>query len=77
MLKFEFVQPGEFDLPYYSIKNKCGNIGGELFYHLKHKIWAFMFYSERGLTSDSLEQIAAKLKQLNQATQSQRILGVF
>lgn len=77
MLKFEFIQPGEFGNPYYGIVNKNKLTGGSLYFHIKSKQWSFSWEIHRGLTAESLREIADKLDELNESTRAQRILGVF
>lgn len=75
MLKFEFVQPGEFEDPRYEvIQNKIQTLGGIVF---DGEHWTYDDYSYFYLDSGDMDEISAKLKQLNQSTKSQRILGVF
>ncbi len=63
MLKFDFVQPGEFDDPFYLVSDNDDDIAeltyDEGFWTLYYLYWDFF------LSSNHLDQISAKLKQLN------------
>lgn len=81
MLSFEFVQPSEFEDPYYSIiedgevYGDDGEIGVLVFDEVGK--WFVRFRNGWIHDSDTLITVAAKLRQLNKSTESQRILGVF
>lgn len=59
MVTFEFVQPGEFEDPYYKvIDNKLIAI---IFFYDEWKL----DYISAAISSDQIDQIIAKIKQLN------------
>jgi len=64
-LIFEFIQPSEFGDPYFNVINKNKIHGGYIFYHKKRKVWALKWFSESGLSENVLDEISAKLKELN------------
>ena len=80
MLKFEFVQPGEFEEPYYAVSefdtktDSIQEIG-----RIEHFDYEWL-YADNGsfvFAPKGLIGISNKINELNQATQAQRILGVF
>lgn len=65
MLKFEFVQDGEFTEPYYRVRNRHGATAGEIYWHIKSKTWAFKCFYPGGFQYRTLDAISQKLKELN------------
>lgn len=73
MLKFEYVQDGEYKDPYYQIEIEEVIAGGIEYFNGEWGLdWIYGL-----LTSETLDKISEKIKQLNKSTRSQRILGVF
>lgn len=75
MLKFEFVQGGEFDNPKHDVIDDDGEWVGYIYYDGGG--WLFTPSRKWGLYSGCLTTIASKLEELDKNTKSQRILGVF
>lgn len=73
MLKFEFVQPGEFEDPYYEIV-KNGKKTGTMTYF--NEQWG-LNYAYYWHNAKDMMQISFKAAELNQSTRAQRILGAF
>ena len=73
MLKFEFVQPGEFEEPCYEATYEGDCLG----YMVFGNNWKYEDGGSFRIPSNGLRSLAEKLEQLNQSTKSQRILGVF
>lgn len=73
MLRFKFVQDGEFCDPIYKVIHENGDSIGELV--LDNGLWYGELYSSCGHRIFS--EISEKIKELNEATKQQRILGVF
>lgn len=75
MLRFEYVQYGEFHDPEYKIRDDEDNeYIGYLYYN---ETWLFTSDGTWGLSWEYLNEISDKLKELKASTQSQQILGVF
>lgn len=74
MLRFEFSQNTEFSDPEYIIYDYDGEYIGFIYFNTT---WNFISSSSWGLSSGYLDIIADKLDEINESTQSQRILGVF
>lgn len=72
-VNFEYCQDGEFTEPYYVVRNSIGCDLGYLFFELGE--WKFNWKWFAG--NEQLDQVSAKIKELNTATYNQRILGVF
>ena len=77
MLKFEFVQDGEFDDPYYRVRNRHGVTAGEIYWHIKSRIWAVRFDYEGGLQYQTLDEISQKIKELNNRNYPVVLMGDF
>lgn len=74
-LKFEFVQDGEFNDPYYAVHNSGGYWIASMIFNGKE--WVCETYSNRRLTSSLMIIIANNIEELNESLKQQRILGVF
>lgn len=88
MLKFEFMQPGEFDDPHYDVADndvmtesgnghKINRSIGSIEYFEVVEQWKISFCDDIVYDSSALLDIAKKLDELNESTRAQRILGVF
>ena len=74
MLEFEFIQPGEFEDPYYNVIHD-GDIIAYLYF--KKDLWRVNFSDEWWLESGILPDISDMIDKLTESTRAQRILGVF
>lgn len=62
MLQFEFIQPGEFDDPWYEVTDNNYEIGGIYFLGVR---WWWSDSGECYLGAKELKEIEDKLNQLN------------
>ena len=73
MLRFEFVQDGEFEDPqYYIYDDEDNEYVGFIYYN---EGWLFNSSNTWGLSYGFLRDISDKLEYLEESTKQQRILG--
>ncbi len=65
MLKFEFVQPGEFDDPWYEVTDDENDVVGGIYF--LDGIWWWSDSGECYLDAKTMCDVADKLNQLNGA----------
>ncbi len=76
MISYEFVQPSEFEDPYYEIiDDEDGEIIGTIFFG--NLAWHGRLDGEFGFCDDIFISIGMKIKQLNNSNEQQLFLGVF
>lgn len=63
MLRFEFIQPGEFDDPEYFVNDADNDHVGYIYFIDGE--WLFTTANDWCLSYDYFDEISAKLKQLN------------
>lgn len=72
-LKFELVQPGEYDDYYYNIIGNGNLEHGKISFNKEWRLTYFMFCSR--LNADDIFQVANKLDELNAATKADKLFG--
>ena len=78
MLKYEFVQGGEFDNPQYNVifYNEIDEyLAGYLYY--SNGYWNYADYNRYGLPAHLMIEIGEKMEELDRSVESQLFLGRF
>ena len=79
MLKYEFVQGGEFDNPQYEVIffNDSGDeyVAGYLYY--SNGYWNYADHNEYGLPAHLMIEIGNKMKEFDESVKKQLFLGRF